>query len=279
MGETSSGLPTVGEVPNDPESSSFENLGNDFSDFPEETQAAPEAPKAPVAPVVPPPVAPPVVAAPKVVPPVAAAAGIQQPEVAAAPQAQQPPATDGFPANVDEVITALQNPQGNIIDGIMPAFQLTEDQIQGLESDATTEVPKLLAQTYMRAVTTSLQYMKTLIPEMIRGYNDDQSLAQNAEKEFFTKFSSLNATNHGDDIIQYAKAFAATNPQITKQQLFDLVGAAVMAKNGIANQPAAVVRGNARPAPAFTPAGRSAPIIAQTVVEESPFQGLGMEFD
>lgn len=274
VGQTSSGLPTVGEVRNDPVTETFEGLGNDFNDV--DTLAVEAKPTPAI-------VVPPVVAAkPAVVPPVVAPAAEAAPAIAPVqPPAEvtaAAPSTEAQPANADTIVQALENdPEGKIFSSILPAFALSNEQIAALESDAPAEVPKLLAQTYMRAVSTGIQYMKQLVPQMIMQHMNEQNLHQEAEGEFFGKFKDLNRTAHGSDIATIAKAFSSANPNLTRSQLFDLVGASVRAKHGLTGAPRSAAP--TRQA-VFQPAGGHAPIVSTNVVPEaSIFDGLGQDFD
>lgn len=277
VGETSSGLPTVGEVANDLTTNPFDSMGQDFDSLPETLDVAPVKSEAKPAVQAQAPVAPPVVAQPIVQPPVVSATPTQEQLAAAARGEQvQDSSQAAQPADIHAIINQLGGDTGDILSRIAPAFALNEEQITALELDASAEVPKLLAQTYMRAVTTSLQYMRELMPQMMQQYQNDQQIHQSAETEFFQKYPQLNRSAHGKDIITYSQAFAQANPNLTREQLFSLVGTSVMSKNGIV--PIAAKPATIRPQ-AFSPASSSAPIISQSPVNENPFQGLGMEFE
>jgi hypothetical protein len=273
VGTTSSGLPTIGEVPNDPLTQEFENLGNDFDPgletLPsEKSVAAAQVP-----------------AAPAKQPVVEARSVAAQP---ATQQVQQPTEQQGAsatdtendqPDSVDSIIDTMSGESANdIIDSITPAFALSDDQIAALEENAPAELPKLLAGAYLRAVTTSLQYMRQIVPQIISQVQSENTIQQQAEQEFFSTFKGLNRNQHGHDIVRYANAFAQNNPGLNRQQLFQLVGTAVMAKYGVTGQ-AAAPRSTATRQPAFQPASNSAPIVSRTPIDESPFAALGMDFE
>ena len=272
MGTTSSGLPTIGEVANEPSLESFAGLGNDFdpsTQIPETLVPAAAAPTVQA----PPQAAPTAPVAPVAQAPQASPAGQQAPQEL--PAGNQ--STEAQPVTIDSVLQAIQTGGQALADQVIPAFAISPEQMEALNTDVQTEIPKLLASTYLRAVSTSMEYMKILIPTMIQQYNMDTQLHTDAEKEFFGKFKTLERNAHGNDIKSYAAAFAQQNPGINRQQLFDLVGTAVMAKYGLVSQPTAPAP--ARPQ-AFSPAVGSAPIVAQSTIEQAnPFAGMGMDFE
>lgn len=273
VGRTSTGLPTVGEVPNDPVVDlGFEGLGadHDMSQLPSEQPkvVAPPAAKSPA------PAAAPVATAPVAAAP-APAAPPANPAVAA-PAAEPPASTDAQPVTADAILNAIRSNGTGFIEALTPAFAITEEQAAELETDYATAVPKLFANVYMKSVATAVEYIQTLVPQIIERHMANKNLHKEAEEEFFGKFSGLNRKDHGADIITLAKAFSQANPKITKAQLFDLVGAAVMAKHGIAAGAAPAAQ---RPQ-AFMPASNSAPVVvSSTPVNDGLFEGLGREYD
>lgn len=75
----------------------------------------------------------------------------------------------------------------------------------------------------------------------------------------------------------YARMFSQTNPQMTQEELFSLVGAAVVAKNGLAAAPASAAPMATQP---FSPSVNSAPVVhSQPVDASNAFAGMGFNFD
>jgi hypothetical protein len=236
---------------------------------------------------------PPVAAQPPQVPatpPVAPAAAAPQPPAApAAPDAgTQPPAeapaatatpTDVPPADVDSLIAAFDSQAAEIFQQVAPQFNLTPEQITELETDAANALPKLLATTYMKSIKTAMTAMQQLVPQMIQKTIAQQEAGREMESAFFKQWNQLDRSKHGNDIRMFAKTFSAANPRMTQAELFSLVGAAVMAKNGLAMSPTAPAAA-AQPAMGFTPAVASAPVTHQKPVDDSnPFSGMGRHFD
>ena len=99
------------------------------------------------------------------------------------------------------------------------------------------------------------------------------------ENAFFKQWNLLDRTKHGEDIRTFAQTFANAKPGMSQSELFSLVGAAVMAKHGLAATAAAPVAASPAASP-FTPAVTSAPVTHQKPVgEQNPFAGLGFNFD
>lgn len=250
-------------------------MGGDFSDSETLPSASAPAAAAPTPAVV----AKPVVVPPVVTPPAAVAAPVvpaagTPPVAAAQPQTQ----ANAGPETVEDILKVAYERPDAVMEQLIPQFALSTEQIAALEADAPAEVPKLLAHTYFRAVTTSLEYVKQLVPQLIAQHNRDETTHRDAEKEFFGKFKGLSREKHGQDIVNFSRAFAQANPGITRQQLFDMVGTAVMTRHGIV--PQVQVPGSRVAAPAFTPAANSAPIVQQTQVQENgSFMGLGQDYD
>lgn len=277
VGKTSSGLPTVGEVPNDPVVGGFEGMGQEFPE--ENTQlpaATPEAKPAvaakpsPLAAVVPAPAA--VVPAPS-----AAAPPVETPVATAQPPAEVPASTEAQPVTADTVLSAIAKNSPAFIEALAPTFAVSDELALELEADYAKAVPKLLANVYMQSTITAVDYIRKLVPAMIERHLHQANISRQTEEEFFGKFKSLNRKTHGADIVALGKAFSQQNPKITREQLFDIVGAAVMAKHGI-------VAGAAAPPPVQTPAGfvpasSSAPVVVSSAPVENLFEGLGREYE
>lgn len=274
VGITSSGLPTVGEVPNEPVLDTFEGMGGDFSD--NELQTLPAAePNVRSAPVVATHVAAPAV-------PAATPTQASAPVTVTAPVTPQPvtPATTGVhPVTAESILGAITSDREGFLESLLPVFAISSEQALALEADFVTEVPKLLANTYLLATSTAVDYMRLLVPDMIDKHIRTSNTHRDAEADFFRQFPNIKRETHGADIVSFGKAFAAANPQIRRAELFQMIGASIAAKYGLA--PAAALSAPTAQVPrAFTPAG-SAPIVSQTPINDGTelFAGLGMSFD
>lgn len=234
----------------------------------------------PQVPAIPQPAAASVATAPQ--PPAAqpASDAVAQPAAAAPAPAAPATPTEASPADVDSLIAAFDSQAAEIFQQVAPQFNLTPEQITELETDAATALPKLLATTYIKSIKTAMSAMQQLVPQMISRTIAQQEVGREMETAFFKQWNQLDRTKHGNDIRMFAKTFSAANPQMTRDELFSLVGAAVMAKHGIGIAPPAAAPTASTPAVAFTPAVASAPVThQQPVADSNPFAGMGRHFD
>lgn len=203
-----------------------------------------------------------------------------QPAAAATATSATDASTDVPPAEIDQFLTLVNERAAEVTQQLVPQFQLTPEQITELETDAAAAVPKLLASTYLKAVSSTVAMMKSVVPQMIQQTVVQQEAARQMEADFFKQWNLLDRTKHGNDIRTFAQAISATNPRITQQELFSLVGAAVMAKHGLAAAPASVPQQRPAAPSGFTPAVASAPVTHQKPIQDSnPFAGMGFSFD
>lgn len=271
-----------GETSNDPDEV-FSGLGGDFDELESLPEIAPTKPAAtaplPQVSAAQPPTA--QAAQPPATPPAATAAApdaAAQVPATAAPEAAPATQTDVPPAEIDQLLTALDERAADVLQQVAPQFQLTPEQITELETDAAAAVPKLLANTYLKTIKTVMSMVKEVVPSAIQQTMARTEAAREMETAFFKQWNLLDRTKHGNDIRMFAQTFAAANPRITQAELFSLVGAAVMAKHGLSANAAAAAP--ASPSPSFTPAVASAPVTHQKPVgESSPFAGMGFHFD
>jgi hypothetical protein len=274
VGKTSSGLPTYGEVPNDPIVGGFEGMGEDFVD--ENTQlpsATPPAQPA-VAAKSPAPAAVPSAAAP-VTAPAPAAPVVEAPKEPVT--AELPASTEAQPVTAEAILAAITKNSPAFIEALAPTFAVSDELALELEADYAKAVPKLLANVYMQSTATAVDYIQKLVPAMIERHLHQSNIARATEEEFFGKFKSLNRKAHGADIVTLGKAFTSANPKITREQLFDLVGAAVMVKHGIV--PGAAAPSTVQAPTGFVPASNSAPVVVSSTPVDNLFEGLGREYE
>lgn len=161
-------------------------------------------------------------------------------------------------------------------------FALTKEEAEAFDADAMSAIPQVAARIYYEAVTTTLNHINNLVPRLIENHLRAQKAHDEAENEFYSQFAALDRSKHAGDVRQFAAAFRGANPQIARQDLFAMIGAAVMAKYGLQAPPAKQPNGAQRvsqPLP-FVPAPAGARGGAVTVSKDSdPFSGLDMNFD
>lgn len=271
----------------------FSSMDEDFVEVVQEPKPAAvveekPAPAAPVAqatptptPAVPIPATPPKEPQPAATPAPAVAA--EQPK----PGDQQPPASAPSEVTPQSLIEQLAANQQALIPVIaQQRFQLTKEEADALDLNASEAVPKLLARVYMESTGAALQHIHNLVPRMIAQQVRAMKVTEENETAFYKQFPAIDRVKHQADVMQFGKAFRS-QPGITQADLFAMIGAAVMAKHGLSMPAAGGGNGVAAPAPAQPAIVNSAPFVPATggahtrteIVDESPFAGLGREYD
>jgi hypothetical protein len=163
-------------------------------------------------------------------------------------------------------------------------FALNDEQYAALEADSRTELPKIMGRVYVEAVGSALKMVQQFVPQMIAKASTELRQSQEAEQEFFQAWPGLSREKHGATIRQFAYALAQGNPNLSRKQLIDAVGAAVSQYYNVSRQPMAAPPGaglQSQAPKSFVPAAKSAPIVHQQrrTPEENPFMMLGQEFE
>lgn len=264
----------------------FDGMGEDFDDIAALLGPEPVSPPTPAVAATATPPAVPEPPTPQVAPPPAEPAPVPQapppvqPQVAP-PAAAAPPSRQDQPVTVDSILETMQKQEAQLLQQILPSFQLSPEVVTELELNAKDAVPKLLAGTYMKAVDSSLKYIRQLVPDMIAAELGKVEKARQLEGEFLAKFPALNAS-HTKDIKAIALALRQQNPAITKDQLWHQVGTTVMVMHGLSAQAAAPVakpQQQAKPV-AFQPAANGGAVVQhQPVRSAGGWDALGMDFD
>jgi hypothetical protein len=163
------------------------------------------------------------------------------------------------------------------VEAISKNYALSQEEVEGLETNAAEAIPKLLAKVHVQATLGAIHNIGNLVPAMV-----EKSLAQQAARTrnseaFYSTFPKLDRNNpaHSDAVNRIAKAYRAANPSVPKAQMIQDVGLLAMQQLKI---PFAAAAPNGR-APAFVPAvGGGAAVPPATEVAD-PFSGMGMDFD
>jgi len=261
----------------------FSQLGEPDDDF---VELASEAP-AP-AEVAPPPAEPakPAVEPPKAPEPAKLAQPEVKPPVAPVPEAPKEIAAAAAPPPSEPQALAeqLTEHRAALIDAIASErFKLSPEEMNALEIDAAGAIPKLLSRVYYEAVTASLNHIQNFVPQMQANFRKAEQANAEAEKVFYGAFPTLDKAKHHADVMQFAQLFRTVNPNLSRNDFVAMVGAAVMAKHGIA--PGAPLNGKGPsviPQPAATPPfvpAQAGATVKMTPEEPSPWAGLGHDFE
>lgn len=201
---------------------------------------------------------PPPVAAPVAQPPqgVQAQQPAQTPATQQAPSQQTPQTTDegdGF----TQLDTLIEQQRPKVIEALAhQSYQLTEDELNGLQEDPGKTVPKLLARAHVNAVQGVLRHVAQQLPAMMAGMLQLREQNKQREDQFWGAWPQLDRQKHAAQVTQVARVFRQLNPTADMNTFVQHVGAQVMLMNGLHRAPASVQPQVTQPRPApFVPAG------------------------
>lgn len=251
--------------------SGFDSAGDDFESVeiveagasPSPEPAAPAKPQAPVTPPAPAPAAAPVVQP-----------AAQAPAAAPVPKEQASP-----PSELDTLVQSVDANQPALVDWLAKSvFTLTKEEAEAFELDAVGNVPKLMARVAVNNMKSTMNTIKSIVPQMIAAevakITSTQSKAKEAIGEFYSANPHLNEKDHGSLVTKWANAYRIANPQASRKEAIEYVGKAVSFEAG-------VVPGQT-PAPRAVPFAPARPGAKQPTVtnaEPNPFEHLGADFD
>ncbi len=272
-------------APSEPQPFDF----NDILSGDAEVAPSIEIPAPTSAPALAQPVAPPaaeVVAQPPVEPAPTAAPqpGVGPQATPPQPAAQAPALLD--PADPQFLATAIAQHEGAMIDHVAQTmFALTPEDMEALNTDAVSVIPKLMARSFVRSQQNMLAQLSRSVPQMIERHMKSVQKNDENSSKFYTRWPSIEKAKHGELVNQLAHTYRGMNPQATLDQMIEQLGPIVMmtakiqpsvapapASNGAAGAPAS--RGP-QPSP-FQPAAAAA--IAgtpPTEAEQNPWGILG----
>lgn len=235
-------------------------------------------------------------AAPKA--PAAGAAPVPpgQPQ-AAVPPAPEPPAPPP-PATPSSASFSLDDPDSiaSVLDRETEAmtahlaqtmFALSEKDRQALEDDALAVLPSLLAKGVVEGQKLAMRSIAKIVPAMITKQITGMRSSIQSENEFFTRWPQIDRAANVELVKRFAIALRQTNPQMTKAQMIDEVGAMVCGALKVPTQVAAAVPGAHVPVAAngahrvvtpFVPAGGGG-AVPQGAPSNDPWAGLGEEHE
>lgn len=204
---------------------------------------------------------------------------------AAAPAPSPAPAAAERDDSPQGLVNQLVQHREAVLDALAgDRFKLSEAETKALDTDAVGAIPRVMARVYYEAMQSTLLHIQNLVPQTVQRVLQAQKANDEVENAFYAKFSALDRSKHAQDVAQFAQLMRQSNPQISRDDLFAMVGAAVMAKYGLTAQPAPVANGNgaapprpAQPAP-FVPA-KPGVSVKTTPEPESPWAGMAMDFD
>lgn len=201
-------------------------------------------------------------------PPPAAAAQQPPPQGVQAQQPAQTPATQQVPSQqapqtteegdgFTQLDTLIEQQRPKVIEALaQQSYQLTEDELNGLQEDPGRTVPKLLARAHVNAVQGVLRHVAQQLPAMMSGMLQLREQNKQREDTFWNAWPQLDRQKHAQQVTQVARVFRQLNPTADMSTFVQHVGAQVMLMNGLHRAAAPVQPQVAQPRPApFVPAG------------------------
>lgn len=167
---------------------------------------------------------------------------------AQAPQGQQPPSTPApaqpagaglDAADPRSILQSLQENEAAMVEHFAKnTFQLTKEDMEGLESDIVGTVPKLFAKAFMQTQKSMMTHLQRMIPQMMGRQID--AVRQNAQKEakFFQRWPQLKQSEHGDLVRRLAVTYRQMNPAATFDSMVEELGPIALMAARLPLQPA-----------------------------------------
>lgn len=178
------------------------------------------------------------------------------PQQVQSPEQQAPQTTEGDDG-FTQLDTLIEQQRPKVIEALATqSYQLTEDELNGLQEDPGKTVPKLLARAHVNAVQGVLRHVAQQLPGMLSGMLQVREMNRQREDVFWGKWPQLDKTKHAQQVVQVARVFRQLNPSADMDTFVQHVGAQVMLMNGL-HRAAAPVQPQAtvpRATP-FVPAG------------------------
>src|SRR6266404_2884773 len=216
---------------------------------------------------------------------------VTQPTPAAqpAPTEPQPPAPQGTsapsPSDPLSIATAIEANRDAVLAHLAQyRFALTEEDLNAIETDVGTAVPKLLAKVFLEGQVAMQKFLAQAVPGMIQKHTTVSRANDDAETKFFDAHKALgldrNNAQHRMAATRIATVYRQSNPSIPLEQLIQEVGpmVALAVKLGTIPQqqtPPGQPKGGTPFRPAVNGGGGSSPAPAPDGV----WDGLGRAYD
>lgn len=194
-----------------------------------------------------------------IVPPTPTSAPQSQPQPTPLGSQTAPGPNGGLdPAEPGTLARALRENEQMAIDHLaQTTFALSPQEVQALETDAANAVPRLLAKSFVMAQQNFLLHLAKSVPLMVAKHQQTTTRNRGNEDAFYSKFPQITKEAHAETVARIAKGYRAANPTATKEQMYNDVGAIVMAVAKINPQAPQQQR-----QPAFVPGAAGGPAAA-----------------
>lgn len=195
------------------------------------------------------------------------------------------------------MLAQMSEHQAALVDTVAQNFQLTQEEADLLQTDANSVVSKVAARVYVAAAANTIRQFKefqqrmfSMLPQVIDNVSRVTAANKSIEEKFYKDFPDLADPKFKDGIVTLARAYKASNPKLTSDELMRAVGIMARQQFGLAGaasavNPAAGVPVTQMPtgfvpaAPAAAPAIPPPSNVNGAAGGDNPFAGLGMDFD
>lgn len=188
-------------------------------------------------------------------------------------------------SEIDAALADLTKNEAQYVEHLaQTSFKLSPEMVEALTNgDGVSQIPKIVATAYVRAVNASVAAIQKLVPAMIeretQRLDSVRTQREADEKDFFGKFPALDKAKHWKDVQQMAHSLYQLNPSISRDDLIAMTGAAVMARHGITAQSAAKQIPAVPTGTGFVPGNGGRPVSRQPAADSNPFAGMSQDYD
>jgi hypothetical protein len=109
-------------------------------------------------------------------------------------------------------------------------IRFTDDEVQELLTSPEKVLPRHLARTHVEVLEATYNAITAAIPDMIRGYMENQRVITRIENDFVTEFPDLKGNLQ--DAWNLAAALRQQNPNMPEADMRKLVGATLRVQKG-----------------------------------------------
>lgn len=198
-------------------------------------------------------------------------------------EGQQPPGAPeqesqlGAPANFIEQLNANREVFKT---KLAEQFTLDEATITELETDASTAIPKIMADLYLKVMGGVYNILDRGLPNMIDAHSRSSVQRTAIQEKFYGKFPSLNKPEYQPAIGAAVRQAKQLFPNDTQDAIMDRVGRMVAAAYGLETQAPAQQPATRRKAVPFTPAiGSPGPVREQAPAEQNIWSEMSQAFE
>ncbi len=198
-------------------------------------------------------------------------------------QGQQPPGAPeqesqlGAPANF---IEQLQQNREVFRTKLAEQFTLDEATITELETDASTAIPKIMADLYLKVMGGVYNILDRGLPNMIDAHSRSSVQRNAIQEKFYGKFPNLNKPEYNPAIGAAVRQARQLFPNDSQDAIMDRVGRMVAAAYGLETQAPAQQPTARRKAVPFTPAiGSPGPVREQAPNEPNIWAEMSQAFE